>query len=166
MQAKSWLEQLQRQLMLLHRDVSRLWAHKDFKRLGFLTLHYIGFIGYVLITFYACITFGFALWVGGFIVGDLKSSGLFRKSREDEFPNVFYWLLCALLYVLMGLYRLFAGFMGWGSKQTKPARVLWVMLHAIPNRLAPNNLTVVLSIPTLLGVAWAFIVYVIAPVVS
>lgn len=170
MEQKTWLKQLQAQLyrqrILLQRDIARLWAHKDYKRLGFLSLHYIGFVGYVLVTFYACFTFGLALWLGGIIHRDVLTSGPFRKGREGELPNVFFWVMRAFLWFLMLLYRIFSGFMGWGFIGSRPEDVLFVMLHAIPDRLPPNKLTACFGIPTLLGAGWLLIDYVIIPAFS
>lgn len=149
----SLLNRCQRQQTLLIRGIRRYWEYKDLKQLGFLITHAIGFVGYTLFTLYCCFTLGFALWALNLIRGNALGEGIFAKG-DDASPNPLRWLLQALLWLLMALFRLFAGWLGWGSEKTKPGDVLWIMLNAIPLHLEPNMFTVWFSIPTILGALW------------
>ncbi|NEZ65140.1 hypothetical protein D0962_20575 [Leptolyngbyaceae cyanobacterium CCMR0082] len=138
---------------LVIRTINRYWQYKDLKHLGFLIAHAIGYVGYILFTLSCCFTLGLALWALNFIRRDALGPGIFAKGDESS-PNPLRWLLLALLWLLMALFKLFAGWMGWGAEKTKPGDVLWIMLKAIPLRLAPNPFTAWFSIPTILVALW------------
>ncbi|MEM8610659.1 MAG: hypothetical protein AAGF93_01480 [Cyanobacteria bacterium P01_H01_bin.105] len=142
-----------RRRTLLVRAVQRYWQYKDLKHWGFLIAHVIGFVGYTLVTLYGCFTFGLTLSALNLIRGNALGDGIFAKG-DDASPNPLRWLLLALLWLLMALFRQFAGWLGWGSKDTKPGDVLWIMLNAIPLRLAPNTFTAWFAIPTILVALW------------
>ena len=142
-----------RQRTLLVRATKRHWQYKDLRHWGFLIAHAIGFVGYAIFSVYCCLTLGLALYALNFIRGDALGNGIFAKG-DDSTPNPLRWLLLAFLWLLMAMFRLFAGRMGWGSESTKPGDVLWIILKAIPLRLAPNIYTAWFSIPTILGALW------------
>lgn len=152
---------LHKQRVLWQRKLSHLWENKDLKHVGFLTCHYVGFAGYICFTLFACLTLGLLLFQLDLIRKSLFNSGPFAKKDEEEtyipdaipsmFPlhNFWHWVMKGFLWLLLAIFRLFAGFMGWGAKNTTPGSVIVIMLKSIPNHFTPNVRTALWSIPTL-----------------
>lgn len=151
------LEALQKWRHLLT-ELKTVLQHRNLGRAWYLIVHCIGVVGYIGFSVSSATVLFCVFLAASLVVDDVKKSDSMKPVHgTPKFLNLFWlvgWLVQAFF---MALYGLFAGFMGWGSRVSKPMHVPGHIIGSIPGHVLPNRTTQFFGYLTIIAVT-AYIV--------
>ena len=123
-------------------ELNSVWQHRNLGQIWYLTVHCIGVVGYTAFSLTAAITLMVVFVMASIVVDDISKSDAMKPTRGVSMAfNPFRVLGWMVIAFFMLLFRIFAGFMGWGAKDSKPMHVPGHIIGSIARHISPNHTT-------------------------
>lgn len=147
------ISEVRQKLRDLSIEMKSMWRHRNFGRVWYLIIHCIGVIGYTAIALIAAFHLFLVVVMLSVMDGILLKSEPFKSARGSYVQyNPIRWLYLTFRWSVMAVFRLFSGFMGWGSEGATPAEIPGRIFGSIAWQLRPSHRTQIFGYLTLAAV--------------
>lgn len=135
-------------------EMRSMWRHRNFGRIWYLTVHCIGAAGYAAFSLIAAISLFVIFLTLSLMDSSVMGSEQLKSAKGTSLPfNPLRVLALMVKGVVMLVFRMFAGFMGWGAKHTKPMHIPGHIIGSIAEHMLPNRTTQFFGYLTLVAIA-------------
>lgn len=136
-------------------EITTAWKHKNLRKIWDYSVHVIGFISYAVISV-ATAAFLFV----AFLILRSQSRGMKKVSTGTMDTGLIGYFFTLLETVVVAVYRIFAGFLGWGGYSGTPMDIPGRIMGAVSKRVTPSQTTMIFGYATLVFFGWQLISFI------